>query len=53
MLAEAENIDTLRREKRPLPPLAGIPYAVKNLFDVAGHTTLAGAELFSQRPRHR
>ena len=50
MLAEAENIDTLRREKRPLPPLAGIPYAVKNLFDVAGHTTLAGAELFSQRP---
>jgi aspartyl-tRNA(Asn)/glutamyl-tRNA(Gln) amidotransferase subunit A len=50
MLAEAENIDTLRREKRPLPPLAGVPYAVKNLFDVAGHTTLAGAELFSQRP---
>lgn len=29
MLAEAENIDTLRREKRPLPPLAGVPYAVK------------------------
>ncbi|MEB6576835.1 AtzE family amidohydrolase [Enterobacter quasiroggenkampii] len=50
MLAEADNIDTLRREKRPLPPLAGVPYAVKNLFDVAGHTTLAGAELFSQRP---
>ena len=50
MLAEAGNIDTLRREKRPLPPLAGVPYAVKNLFDVAGHTTLAGAELFSQRP---
>lgn len=23
---------------------------MKNLFDVAGHTTLAGAELFSQRP---
>ena len=42
MLAEAANIDTLRREKRPLPPLAGVPYAVKNLFDVAGHTTLAG-----------
>lgn len=49
ILAEAENIDTLRREKRPLPPLAGVPYAVKNLFDVAGHTTLAGAELFSKR----
>lgn len=50
MLAEAENIDTLRRESRPLPPLAGVPYAVKNLFDVAGHTTLAGAALLSDRP---
>ena len=50
MLAEAENIDTLRREKKPLPALAGVPYAVKNLFDVAGHTTLAGARLLSERP---
>ena len=50
MLAEAENIDTLRREKKPLPALAGVPYAVKNLFDVAGHTTLAGAQLLSNRP---
>ncbi|MCP0959810.1 AtzE family amidohydrolase [Klebsiella pneumoniae] len=51
MLAEADSIDALRREKRPLPPLAGIPYAVKNLFDVAGHTTLAGAELLSDLSR--
>ena len=51
MLAEAERIDTLRREGQPLPPLAGVPYAVKNLFDVAGHATLAGAQLFSDRPR--
>lgn len=50
MLTEAENIDTLRREKKPLPALAGVPYAVKNLFDVAGHTTLAGAQLLSDRP---
>lgn len=50
MLAEAENIDTLRREKKPLPALAGVPYAVKNLFDVAGQTTLAGAQLLSDRP---
>ncbi len=42
MLAEADSIDALRREKRPLPPLAGIPYAVKNLFDVAGHTPSPG-----------
>ncbi|MEL2241903.1 AtzE family amidohydrolase [Leclercia adecarboxylata] len=50
MLAEAEQIDSLRRDKRPLPALAAVPFAVKNLFDVAGHTTLAGAELFSKRP---
>ena len=49
MLQEADRLDRLRREARPLPPLAAIPYAVKNLFDVAGHTTLAGASLFSDR----
>ncbi|WP_061707494.1 AtzE family amidohydrolase [Pseudenterobacter timonensis] len=50
MLTEAQAIDTLRQKKAPLPALAGVPYAVKNLFDVAGHTTLAGAQLFSDRP---
>ncbi len=50
MLDEAQRIDTLRQRGQALPPLAGIPYAVKNLFDVAGQTTLAGAALFSQRP---
>jgi AtzE family amidohydrolase len=50
MLQEAEHIDALRRQHQPLPPLAAVPYAVKNLFDVAGHTTLAGGELFSDNP---
>ncbi|MEQ9880268.1 AtzE family amidohydrolase [Pectobacterium aroidearum] len=50
MLAEAECIDTRRQRGEALPALAGVPYAVKNLFDVSGETTLAGAELFSQRP---
>lgn len=50
MLSEADHIDRLRQAGGPLPPLAGIPYAVKNLFDVAGETTLAGARLFSDRP---
>ncbi|MBV4365655.1 AtzE family amidohydrolase [Erwinia phyllosphaerae] len=49
MLSEADRIDRLRKEDRPLPALAAIPYAVKNLYDVAGHTTLAGASLFSDR----
>lgn len=50
MLKEADQLDTQRQRGETLPPLAGIPYAVKNLFDVAGHTTLAGASLFSERP---
>lgn len=50
MLQEADRLDRLKREGQPLPPLAAVPYAVKNLFDVTGHTTLAGASLFSERP---
>lgn len=50
MLQEARTIDAQRQRGAPLPPLAGIPYAVKNLFDVAGHSTLAGASLFRDRP---
>lgn len=53
MLDEADAIDALRRTNQPLPALAGIPYAVKNLFDVAGETTLAGAQLFSNNPPAR
>ncbi|MGB9097398.1 AtzE family amidohydrolase [Erwinia sp.] len=49
MLNEADRLDRLRKEGRQLPPLAAVPYAVKNLFDVAGHSTLAGASLFSDR----
>ncbi|HFZ1654354.1 TPA: amidase [Klebsiella aerogenes] len=53
MLDEADAIDALRRTNQPLPALAGVPYAVKNLFDVAGETTLAGAQLFSNNPPAR
>ena len=42
---EAAAIDELRSKGKPLPPLAGVPYAVKNLFDVEGMTTLAGAKI--------
>lgn len=31
-------------------PLLGVPYAVKNLFDVAGLTTLAGSKIERGRP---
>ena len=44
-LCAAESIDAARREGRPLGPLAGVPYAVKDLFDVKGEVTRAGAAL--------
>ncbi|MBL8385610.1 MAG: AtzE family amidohydrolase [Burkholderiales bacterium] len=44
-LAEAAAVDAMRAAGRPLPPLAGVPYAVKNLFDVADLTTLAGSRI--------
>lgn len=40
-LARAEQLD---REGRGLP-LAGMPFAVKNLFDIAGLPTLAGSKI--------
>jgi AtzE family amidohydrolase len=42
---EAAAIDILRAQGAPLPPLAGVPYAVKNLFDIEGMVTLAGAKV--------
>ncbi|MDN2487916.1 AtzE family amidohydrolase [Kosakonia sacchari] len=50
MLAEAAQIDRQIAKGEALPALAGVPYAVKNLFDIEDVTTLAGAKLFSQQP---
>ena len=41
--AEAAEIDAMRARGQALPALAGVPYAVKNLFDVEGEITLAGS----------
>jgi AtzE family amidohydrolase len=49
-LREAAAVDVMRRDGVPLPPLAGVPYAVKNLFDVEGLTTLAGARIEADKP---
>lgn len=43
--AEADAVDTQRRQGVTLPPLAGVPYAVKNLFDIQGEVTLAGSKV--------
>lgn len=50
LLAEAASVDQLIASGSPLPSLAGVPYAVKNLFDIKGVTTLSGAELFAGQP---
>ena len=42
-LARAASIDASRASGKTLGPLAGAPFAVKNLFDVAGLTTRAGS----------
>jgi AtzE family amidohydrolase len=41
----AEALDAARAKGERLPPLAGVPFAVKNLFDVAGLSTLAGSKI--------
>ncbi len=51
--AEADAIDQRRARGEVLPPLAGLPYAVKNLFDIAGVTTLAGSKINRELPPAR
>ncbi|MBC5763678.1 AtzE family amidohydrolase [Ramlibacter albus] len=48
--AEADAVDARRARGEVLPPLAGLPYAVKNLFDVAGVITLAGSKINRDLP---
>src|SRR6202163_1912937 len=43
--ASAQAIDRDRAANRRLGPLAGAPFAVKNLFDIAGLATLAGSKI--------
>jgi len=49
-LARANALDAARTKGEKLPPLAGVPFAVKNLFDVAGLPTLAGSKINRELP---
>ena len=49
-LAAAQAVDDAGRAGRDPGPLAGVPFAVKNLFDVKGITTLAGSRIDAARP---
>jgi AtzE family amidohydrolase len=48
--ARARAIDEARSSNKPLGPLAGVPFGVKNLFDVEGLATLAGSKINQTRP---
>jgi aspartyl-tRNA(Asn)/glutamyl-tRNA(Gln) amidotransferase subunit A len=47
--AQARAVDLARAKGEPLGPLAGVPFAAKNLFDVAGLPTLAGSKINRER----
>ncbi|MEO7415324.1 MAG: AtzE family amidohydrolase [Opitutaceae bacterium] len=49
-LAEADAVDAIFAAKGDPGPLAGVPYAVKNLFDLAGVTTVAGSKINRDDP---
>ena len=48
-LAKAQALDAARANGKDLGPLAGVPFAVKNLFDVAGLPTLSGSKINRDR----
>ncbi|MGI4745289.1 MAG: AtzE family amidohydrolase [Janthinobacterium lividum] len=53
-LDEAAASDAARARGEVQGPLAGVPFAVKNLFDVAGQTTIAGSRVLAgQAPAER
>ncbi len=49
-IADAREIDRKIARGEAVGPLAGVPFAVKNLFDVAGVVTLAGSKIARQSP---
>ncbi|WP_027017095.1 amidase [Comamonas composti] len=49
-MAEARASDALRAAGLARSALEGLPISVKDLFDVAGHTTLAGSALLRNAP---
>jgi AtzE family amidohydrolase len=49
-LAQARRVDAALAAGRDAGPLAGVPFAVKNLFDVQGLATLAGSKINRERP---
>lgn len=49
-LSDACTVDRAVAEGHDPGPLAGVPFVVKNLFDVEGHVTIAGSRLNAGNP---
>ncbi|MGD1907761.1 MAG: AtzE family amidohydrolase [Leptolyngbyaceae cyanobacterium] len=49
-IAQAHQVDAALAAGKCLGPLAGIPFAVKNLCDIAGEVTLAGSKINQANP---
>jgi 1-carboxybiuret hydrolase len=49
-LAAAARLDAAIAAGEPVGALAGVPFAVKNLFDIAGVVTLAGSKINRDQP---
>ncbi|MDJ0726340.1 MAG: AtzE family amidohydrolase [Prochloraceae cyanobacterium] len=49
-IARAEEIDRAIALGRNPGPLAGVPFAVKNLFDLEGITTISGSKIDAENP---
>ncbi|MEO0378024.1 MAG: amidase family protein, partial [Cyanobacteria bacterium P01_A01_bin.17] len=49
-LEAATEIDRKIAAGETVGPLAGVPFAVKNLFDIAGTVTLAGSKINQNQP---
>lgn len=49
-LAAADRVDAQRGGGATLPPLAGIPISIKDLFDEAGVVTLGGSKVLAGTP---
>ncbi len=49
-LADADAVDRAVAAGRDPGPLAGVPFAVKNLYDIEGVTTIAGSRILRDAP---
>jgi aspartyl-tRNA(Asn)/glutamyl-tRNA(Gln) amidotransferase subunit A len=47
-LAQADRIDRMAAEGKPLPPLAGVPVAIKDVMNTRGVRTTAGSRMLDK-----